>query len=54
MVEQGNLGVKSGTGWIQYTPGRITAIRESLTAELVHQLQRDHSILPPGGQASPA
>ena len=54
MVDQGNLGVKSGAGWSQYTPGRIAAIRESLTAELVHQLQRDRAILPAGGQASPA
>lgn len=50
LVEQGNLGVKSGAGWSQYTSGQIAAIRESLTTELVHQLQRDRELL----RASPA
>ncbi len=41
LVEQGNLGVKSGVGWRSYTPKEISDIKESLAAELIHQLHRD-------------
>lgn len=54
MVEQGNLGVKTGGGWNQYNSGQIAAIRESLTAELVHQLQRDQSNRPRESQSGAA
>ena len=54
MVEQGNLGVKSGAGWSQYTSEQIDALREALTAELVHQLQCDRKLMSAAGGAGPA
>ncbi len=41
LVEQGDLGAKTGAGWSKYTPDQIAALRQSMTEELIHQLKRD-------------
>jgi 3-hydroxybutyryl-CoA dehydrogenase len=50
-VEHGHLGVKTRHGWKQYTAEEVAALNESLTGELVRQLQRDRKTPAP---ASPA
>lgn len=41
LVKEGNLGMKTGTGWKRYAPEEMAAIREELGAELIRQLKRD-------------
>jgi 3-hydroxybutyryl-CoA dehydrogenase len=43
LVDRGDLGIKSGTGWKQYSSREIATIREALTAELIHRLKRDQA-----------
>lgn len=41
LVEQGNLGVISGSGWSQYSPEHIAPVHESLAMKLLSQLLRE-------------
>lgn len=53
-VANGNLGVKTGRGWNTYTPEQLTALTDSLTRELIRQLQRDHGVDAAGVERPPA
>jgi 3-hydroxyacyl-CoA dehydrogenase len=53
-VANGNLGVKTGRGWNTYTPEQLTALTDSLTRELIRQLQRDRGAAAAGVERPPA
>ena len=41
LVDTGQLGVKTGSGWRSYSKDEISALRETLAAELVRRAQLD-------------
>ena len=52
LVEAGQLGVKTGSGWQRYSTDEIKALRESLAAELVHRARLDQETSRPGAADS--